>query len=272
MDALPLLLFCLGLTAALPQGTPVFRAGSGKGRPVLREGTAKEEALPRVMEFLATGDAVCPIPDGTFEDPDFCDRYWICSAGNPTEHSCEDGLVFDYQNKVSEDPCNTPYVVSCGKDRVMQEPTYPSEFCPRRHGTFKHPDPTVCDIYYSCTHGNHVEYSCESGLHFDQKRGKCNWAAEAQRQGCVDQPKVAEGSDFTCLPGPHFDSLGQPNPHPAFANKEDCTKFWVCLNGKIPQPASCNVKYNEVFNELTGLCDSPENVPECNHTGTPARR
>lgn len=75
---------------------------------------------------------------------------------------------------------------------------------------------------------------------------------------CISLTASADG--FTCPPGPHLNEHEQAIPHPSFPNLEDCTKFYVCLNGITPQEASCN--NGQVFDEKKMLCGLPETVPE----------
>lgn len=44
-----------------------------------------------------------------------------------------------------------------------------------------------------------------------------------------------------------------------YAHPEDCQKFYVCLNGVTPREQGCSL--GQVYNEETGKCDEPENVP-----------
>lgn len=48
--------------------------------------------------------------------------------------------------------------------------------------------------------------------------------------------------------------------HPRYANPEDCQFFYVCVNGDTPRRNGC--KMGQVFNEASGRCDWPRNVPE----------
>merc|ERR1712165_679936 len=57
------------------------------------------------------------------------------------------------------------------------------------------------------------------------------------------------------------DEFGQFDPHPKYADPNDCAKFYVCLNGISPREQGCELGL--VYNELTKQCDAPENVPEC---------
>ena len=48
-------------------------------------------------------------------------------------------------------------------------------------------------------------------------------------------------------------------PHPT-----SCRLYYVCLNGVTPNEAGCTS--GVVFNERTGKCDDPANVPGCENT------
>ena len=48
-------------------------------------------------------------------------------------------------------------------------------------------------------------------------------------------------------------------PHPT-----SCRLYYVCLNGVTPNEAGCGSGL--VFNERTGKCDDPANVPGCENT------
>ncbi|RXG54220.1 hypothetical protein Avbf_11173 [Armadillidium vulgare] len=221
--------------------------------------------LPQLQEpqtnALAGENFVCPEDFGDFEDPIQCDKYWRCDQGVATSNLCDDGLVFDkFKADGREDPCDSPYVVDCAKRVKLQEPTFPSEICPRRHGFFADPDPTICDIFYTCKNGRHTKTPCSPGLHFDEKTGTCAWPNIANRTGC-GKKKQASVNGFFCPVEEVLNDQGMTIPHPSYPNEVDCQKFYVCLNGQTPQEAACNL--GQVFNERTMLCDYPENVAEC---------
>jgi len=66
---------------------------------------------------------------------------------------------------------------------------------------------------------------------------------------------------FQCPPRPEVQEGAQFDPHPRFADANDCAKFYICLNGISPREQGCDAGL--VFNELNMQCDAPENVPEC---------
>ena len=65
-----------------------------------------------------------------------------------------------------------------------EPPKGPNDLCPRLNGFYSHPDPSVCHIFYSCVDGQAEEYTCSSGLWFDEYSGVCNWAEQTDRKDC----------------------------------------------------------------------------------------
>lgn len=143
--------------------------------------------------------------------------------------------------------------------RIHVEPAKgKNDYCPRKNGFFAHPDPTVCDAFYTCVDGDYIENKCTGGLHFDEYTGTCVWPETAGREGCVEQRKEVDG--FQCPKDKKKnDDSGQIIAHPHFPHPEDCQKFYVCLNGVEPRELGCTT--GEVFNDETKRCDAPENVP-----------
>ena len=172
------------------------------------------------FSFLAQS-FICPEKDGYFEDTRQCDKYYDCYDGIPEERLCPDGLVFDPFSRKRE-PCDHYFNVDCG-DRldlreyslnitikssnfifiiisfssqihfthimlptplVAEPPKGPSDLCPRLNGFYSHPDPSVCHIFYACVDGQAEEYTCSSGLWFDEYSGVCNWPETTDRKEC----------------------------------------------------------------------------------------
>ena len=65
---------------------------------------------------------------------------------------------------------------------------------------------------------------------------------------------------FTCPEAKASDPLGLSDPHPKYADPDDCAKFYICLNGISPRAQGCELGL--VYNTITSQCDSPENVAE----------
>ena len=70
--------------------------------------------------------------------------------------------------------------------------------------------------------------------------------------------ETADG--FQCPASAPTDEFGQYDPHPKYADPNDCAKFFICLNGISPREQGCELGL--VYNEFTKQCDAPENVPE----------
>lgn len=210
-------------------------------------------ALAKAQKF------VCPnTGDGYYEDPVQCDKYYDCYDGIPEERLCPDGLVFD---PFSRDPfpCDHYFNVDCGDRLELQVPKGTTDLCPRLNGFYAHPDPAVCTKFYSCIEGAAEEYTCSPGLWFDDYKGVCNWPEDSERKQCSNENQVTQ-SGFKC-PDVSASPAGVLDPHPKYADPEDCAKFYICLNGVSPRAQGCELGL--VYNDITKQCDGPENVPEC---------
>ncbi|XP_055585724.1 protein obstructor-E-like [Uranotaenia lowii] len=202
----------------------------------------------------------CPEDDGDFEDPYQCDRYYQCRDGRVTEKLCPDGLVFNPDSKLAN-KCDQIYNVDC-KDRKELQPPNPIGNCPRQNGFFPHVEPEICNIFYHCVNGRELEMTCVAGLYFNLKTGTCVWPDMADRKNCGGNVRKKLQDGFQC-PRDYekMDKNGQMITHPNYAHPEDCSKFYICLNGVEPRSGSCDAGL--VFNEDTKQCDDPENVPGC---------
>uniref|UniRef100_A0A182TW40 Chitin-binding type-2 domain-containing protein n=1 Tax=Anopheles melas TaxID=34690 RepID=A0A182TW40_9DIPT len=189
----------------------------------------------------------CPKNRGQFEDPVQCDKYYVCDEGEATEKLCPDGLVFDPTIKLVN-KCDQPFNVDCGDRFELQPAQGTTDYCPRKNGFFSHPDPSICNVFYSCINGEELEMSCTGGLHFDEKSGTCVWP-----------DKLNDG--FQCPKETRYDKNGQVITHPNYPHPSDCSQFYYCLNGIEPRLGKCDAKM--VYNEDLQRCDDPENVPEC---------
>lgn len=176
--------------------------------------------------------------------------------------------------------CDQPFSVVCGERRKLRKfeiqrflhstntivdfvepPQGNTTHCPRKNGIFRHPDSTICDIFYICVDGLHTQEKCMAPLVFDESTGTCTWVDVAGRENCVAEKKVLKDG-FTCPKVDKFDKNGQVIVHPQFEHPDDCTKFYVCINGIEPREVGCE-NLDEVYNHETKLCDKPENVPGC---------
>ena len=61
------------------------------------------------------------------------------------------------------------------------------DLCPRLNGFYAHPDPAVCHIFYACVDGEATEYTCSSGLWYDEYTGTCNWPKDTERKTCSNK-------------------------------------------------------------------------------------
>jgi len=199
----------------------------------------------------------CHEPNGIYEHPHQCDKYYECSNNAAEEKLCPDGLVFDlYSSNLI--PCDHQFIVDCG-NRTELQPPQPKGPCPRLNGFYRHPDESICHQFYTCTDGLGVKMNCPTGLHFDEIKGTCVWPAQAGRVNCGEKEVLSDG--FKCPKDETVDQHGLKVPHPRFAHPEDCQKFYVCLNGVSPREQGCTL--GEVYSELKKTCVDPEDEPGC---------
>uniref|UniRef100_A0A0K8TBE4 Putative chitinase 3 n=2 Tax=Lygus hesperus TaxID=30085 RepID=A0A0K8TBE4_LYGHE len=214
-----------------------------------RQQQQQQKQQPTADEGELTDE--CPEPNGYFADGYQCDKYYECKDGAITEKLCPDGMVFnDYS--IQYEKCDLPFNIDCSQRSLMQDPK-PSTHCPRQNGYFAHEDVKICDKFYFCVDGKFNMITCPSGLVYNEKTGICTWPDEAKKKHCSSQ----EVFNFEC---PKVDEK-RAQQHPRYPDPEDCQFFYVCINGEVPRRNGC--KIGQVFNEATGSCDWPRNVPEC---------
>lgn len=68
---------------------------------------------------------------------------------------------------------------------------------------------------------------------------------------------LADG--FSCPNSTQIHTNGQQLDHSRYLKPNDCRFFYVCIDGKHPKEVGCPM--GQVFNDVTLLCDAPENVP-----------
>ncbi|CAG7824263.1 unnamed protein product [Allacma fusca] len=193
----------------------------------------------------------CPVANGYFADSQQCDAYVECKDGVPEKQLCPDGLLFnDRLTGYPRYPCSYPQEVECGS-RTRLQPAQSSGDCPHQYGLFRAGNPDQCGSYINCVAGTASISNCPEGLAFNDQTARCDWPDE------VPSCNAASFVRFQC-PGVRVEAdLG----HPRFSDPADCRKFYVCVEGTKPRALSCGV--GSVFNPEIGVCDEPENVPQC---------
>ncbi|XP_055615604.1 protein obstructor-E-like [Toxorhynchites rutilus septentrionalis] len=203
---------------------------------------------------------VCPKDDGEYEDPFQCDKYYVCDEGRVKQKLCPDGLVFNPHSKLVN-KCDQIFNVDCKDRKELQKPK-PIGACPRRNGFFPHYDPSICNVFFNCIDGRELEMNCVAGLHFNEKTGTCAWPDTAGRENCGSNANKKLLDGFQCPEKfEKMDKTGQIIVHPNYPHPEDCTKFYICLNGVEPRLGVCGEGL--VYNEDTQRCDTAENSPGC---------
>ncbi|XP_067010182.2 uncharacterized protein [Anabrus simplex] len=250
-----LYLMCLGGTPYLRKCPDDLEFNAATGQCAV---VPKDHCLPH-----------CPEDSGTFPVDDHCDLYIRCANGQPLVKRCPGNLHFNALFK----QCDTPQRSLCELK------------CPYPTGVF--PIPGKCDKFYRCENYTAYPHSCSEGLHFNARTHICDWPASARCEvTCLSEEGYApiQGdctayvSCFrgrpalkTCPFGKHFNVIAKRCDLPKNANcvpkcqvdynlfplPGHCDSYLHCEDG-MPHVDSCPPGL--LFNDVTGMCDMPENV------------
>ena len=148
-------------------------------------------------------------------------------------------------------------MINGGFDCITEEPQ-PSKNCRRQNGYFQHPEDSNCHQFVNCIDGQGTINTCPANLLFNEKKGVCQWPADAGRSGCVREETLEDG--FSCPLEKQFNPDGTAEAHPRYPHPTNCQKFYICLNGITPRETGCAT--GEVYNSDSKQCDQPENVED----------
>jgi len=184
-----------------------------------------------------------------------CDKYYDCgknSKGKVIERLCDDGFVFSDAYHL----CDYPHNVDCRKRPQLQPPvSIGDKRCERLNGFYQFPPEISCQKFYHCLEGIAYEKTCPEGIIFD--RGTCVHPDMSTRTDCAASTVL----NFQCPNmGKRFTKL-RFGDHDRLSHPTDCRKYFMCLQDGNPRLGGCPI--GKVFNEKSGFCDLPKNVPNC---------
>jgi len=182
---------------------------------------------------------------------------------NNVTHILSAGMGFQRENSVQMDsfitkrlteypryPCSYPAEVECGS-RARTQPAKATNDCPHQYGMYRTGSSDQCGSYINCVAGVANINECPDGLAFNEQTARCDWPDQVPSCDAVNYLR------FSC-PGVRVEAdLG----HPRYSDPADCRKFYVCIENTRPRAFSCGVGF--VFNPDLGVCDEPDNVPQC---------
>ncbi|XP_059054390.1 probable chitinase 10 [Achroia grisella] len=124
---------------------------------------------------------------GTYHSHPKCEKFYVCVNGVLVAQSCAPGLAWrpdrsqcDFPNAAS---CSDrresipPYTMATKKPATSQMIVEQPEFCTNGEYTGY---PSDCTRYRHCLFGRFEEFSCNSGLHWNQERSICDWPVNAK--------------------------------------------------------------------------------------------
>jgi len=203
----------------------------------------------------------CVPKDASYFEPDElqCDKYFECNIkGEIKEHLCPDGFTFD----ITLEKCDYPVKVNCSTRPKLQDPQ-PSKNCSRANGFFPWPANVSCQNFWDCREGTAYKQTCPVGVIFDPLLNTCATPDQSTRQECKEGESNFLG--FTC-PQYTEESVLKFGNHDRLAHPEDCQQYFSCLKSGEPRLATCPRK--KVFNNATGQCSEPKDVPGCENYWT----
>jgi len=215
----------------------------------------------KFMEQRGTTEAPveyeCPPNDDVsyyLPDEEQCDKYLECNIkGELRQHLCPDGFVFD----IHQEKCDYPVKVNCTGRPLLQEPQ-PSTNCSRANGFFAWPANISCQNFWDCREGRAYQQTCPVGVIFDPSLNTCATPDQSTRKECTEGKESFLG--FQC-PDYSPDSVLRFGNHDRLPHPDDCQSYFTCLLTGGPRLANCGRK--KVFNNETGQCSDPKDVPGC---------
>ncbi|KAK6641090.1 hypothetical protein RUM44_012791 [Polyplax serrata] len=192
------------------------------------------------------GTSSCPEKNGKYPNPSQCDAYIECIDGVPKERLCPDGLVFNPQTSYLTYPCSYPVEVSC-EGRSNLQPPQSTDECPRSYGYYRLGDSKNCGHFVNCVAGRGFTFECPLGLAFNEQTLHCDWPDQVA--SCDAEAYLG----FTC-------PANYGEEYKSFSNQYDCTKYYVCINGR-PRLQAC--PSGTGFSEEYLDCVDIETLPQC---------
>jgi len=254
-----------------PRGRPNRRRPGSRRRPgQLRGGGRRfpgprrplppvyyDDDYPCDYDYYYYQDDYCPPQEDVsyyLPDEDQCDKYFECNIkGELKEKLCPDGFVFD----INLEKCDYPVKVNCTGRPTLQEPQ-PSVNCTRANGFFAWPANISCQNFWDCRNGIAYKQTCPVGVIFDPGLNTCATPDQSTRKECTEGEESFLG--FQC-PKYSPDSVLRFGNHDRLPHPDDCQQYFTCLVTGGPRLANCGRK--KVFNNATGQCSDPKNVPGC---------
>lgn len=193
---------------------------------------------------LTDAPSICrDLADGTLLPSNtFCERFYVCTNGNPTTMLCDGGLHFNPQTLICDDPAN----VNCQSPITpTTEPSTTTEmgsegFCSNAANTTFVRNPIACGEFFQCINNEAHGRQCDGRLWFNLVQQRC---AEPFETFCILSTSLCNGVD----------------DERRIRSVSSCSDYIICSEGE-PFPGFCND--HQWFDESRQVCDEIENV-EC---------
>ncbi|KAF5298642.1 hypothetical protein FQR65_LT09738 [Abscondita terminalis] len=185
----------------------------------------------------------CLKPRGQFPS-DSCNRYIDCWDDSVQEHECPEGLYFSEKGY-----CDYLYNVNCQNRTLQKSEVTQSSLCPQPEGYFR--DKNNCSKYFVCINNLvAAQYECPLELYYNEVIGVCDYK---QNVNCLSEPFVHQPlqsqNNLNQIPTESNVTPSSlcPKPDGYFRDKNNCSKYFVCINNAVAAQYACpeGLDYNE---------------------------
>lgn len=213
---------------------------------------------------------ICSKPDsnGVLIAHEICNQFYKCSGGEPVSLSCPFGLLYNSKRE----QCDWPDNVNCGARLILEidsnegsgnendgttncDPSEAPAICAKKDSDGVLIANENCDQFYKCSEGHPVALNCPSGLLYDSKKEKCDWAQNVICGGRVI--RVQEDKPGNYDPSQASDICANADSDRVLVAHEKCDYFYSCASG-IPVALQC--PNSLFFNPRKNICDWQNNV------------
>ncbi|GFU97803.1 chondroitin proteoglycan 2 [Trichonephila clavipes] len=196
------------------------------------------DCVATVPSAGVSDSSICIEDEGLYPVKNDCSAFYQCTEGNAYFVRCPDGLHFNAEYGVCELPCDAKcdLQLDCPLSSVQVNSKsfeISTFYCPRPNGLF--PAPQDCSSYYLCSRGKKHHLYCPPGMHFSVVDETCESPCKAQCSKNIECPhpvlpknKEVTSTSLLLLPI----ELQCKTSNGKFSNPNDCSSFYICLDGK----------------------------------------
>lgn len=237
--------------------------------------------LLALIDTSYSTDSICPDASNSggtthFPHPTNCAKFVVCNWGQPMEHDCPAGTLWNDLVKT----CDHARNVQCGRGLVQS--TFVAGNHPRNHHNPNCPRVTAthrpiyaphqdCTKYYLCTAAGAQEMACSPGSNWNINTNRCERSDSMGSHVHTPPPPAppTTASPPTTTPEPPLSGCPktiEPNK-PVYLPHSDCSMFYMCTS-KGPKELHCISGYH--WSVSSNSCEFPWDAGCIDINGSPS--